>query len=303
MNMRTFGGTLALVSLVAACDKIPFLGGGSDGPTNVAQSFWQAAQAGDMELAQTFATGSESVSLNTPEGGDAGITNVQFGDAIIDGEAAAVPTTITNTMASEQPTDLSINTSLVQVDGEWKVDLDKTMDEVMRGIMGVSMTDMAQAMGNAMVGAVEGMADGMQNAAEQMADSMVQTPAETPAQTAQQQTPVRQQAAARQPVVSEQPWTPRAGTVSPGMTPEQVVQAWGEPVSERQYGNWVYMFFRNGCESRCGTFDVVFFQGGQVVDAVVRTPAHTYTGISSSPPSNAAGFTPPSAAGNIGGNG
>ncbi len=303
MNLRILGGGLALATTLSACDRIPFLGGGSDGPIAAAEGFWEAAQAGDMDLAQTFATGSETVSLNAPDSGGPGITAVQFGDAIEEGDVATVPTTITNTMASAEPSDLAINTSLVRVDGEWKVDLDKTMDEISRGIMGVSMTDMAQAMGDAMVGAVQGMAEGMQNAAEGAVSSLAQQPAETTPVTAQTVAPPRQQVVARQSIAREEPWIPRAGTVSPGMTPEQVVQAWGEPVSDRQYGDWIYMFFRNGCESRCGTYDVVFFQGGQVVDAVVRTPAHTYTGISSSPPDNTAGFTPPAATGTIGGNG
>jgi hypothetical protein len=277
---------------VTACDRIPFLGGGSDGPDDVARSFWEAARAGDMELAQTFATGSESMSLNQPEGGETGITDVAIGTPTVDGERATVPTTLTNTLAGPEPSDLAINTTLVQVDGDWKVDLDETMDEVMRGIMGVSMTDMGQAMGEAVVGAMQGAAD-----------SSVAQPApeqEAPPSPVQQTTPrPRQQPPVRAAQGAEMPWTPIAGTVSPGMSPEQVVAAWGQPVTERQYGQWMYMFFRNGCENRCGTFDVVFFQNGQVIDAVVRTPAHTYTGVSSSPPDNVAGFTPPS--GGIGG--
>jgi len=117
-------------------------------------------------------------------------------------------------------------------------------------------------------------------------------PRQTPPQTRQAppQTPVRQTTVAQ----SDAPWVPTAtGSVSPGMTPEEVVQAWGPPVVERQAGEWTYMFFRNGCEVTCGTFDLVLFQGGQVVDAVVRTPAHTYTGVSSSPPGTPGAFTPP----------
>ena len=91
----------------------------------------------------------------------------------------------------------------------------------------------------------------------------------------------------------EIPWVPIAGTVSPGMTPSEVENAWGPPLSVTQVGNWTYMFFRNGCENRCGTYDVVFLEGNQVVDAVVRAPQHSYTGVSSSPPASPAGYTPP----------
>ena len=92
-----------------------------------------------------------------------------------------------------------------------------------------------------------------------------------------------QQAGAPAPLVDE-PSTPTStGTVSPGMTREQVMAVWGEPVVERSAGAWTYLFFRNGCEVSCGTFDVVFLQDGQVVDAIVRGEGHTYAGVSSSP--------------------
>jgi hypothetical protein len=93
--------------------------------------------------------------------------------------------------------------------------------------------------------------------------------------------------AAPRPAVSaaDEPWTPTAtGTVDPGMTRDQVVGVWGPPVAERTDGDWTYLYYRNGCEVSCGTFDVVFLQSGQVVDAIVRGPGHTYSGTSSSPP-------------------
>ncbi len=93
---------------------------------------------------------------------------------------------------------------------------------------------------------------------------------------------------------ADEPWTPtHTGTVEPGMTVEQVVAVWGEPVAERTLTNWTYLYFRNGCEISCGTFDVVMLEGGQVVDAIVRGPGHTYAGVSSSPPGREATFTPP----------
>ena len=84
---------------------------------------------------------------------------------------------------------------------------------------------------------------------------------------------------------ADEPWIPEfTGTVDPGMTRDQVVGVWGEPVTERSSGNRTYMYYRNGCEASCGTFDVVFLEGGQVVDAIVRGQGHDYSGMSSSPP-------------------
>lgn len=96
------------------------------------------------------------------------------------------------------------------------------------------------------------------------------------------------------PSAMDEPWVPtHTGTVEPGMTRDQVIAVWGTPVTERTLANWTFIFFRNGCEATCGTFDVVMLDGGQVVDAIVRGRGHTYAGVSSSPPNRVAEFTPP----------
>ncbi len=100
----------------------------------------------------------------------------------------------------------------------------------------------------------------------------------------QQPTP-RQRATILSPDLVDEPWTPvNTGSVSPGMSRADVIGVWGEPVAERAAGTWEYLYFRNGCEVTCGTFDVVMLETGQVVDAIVRGEGHTYTGVSSSPP-------------------
>jgi hypothetical protein len=83
----------------------------------------------------------------------------------------------------------------------------------------------------------------------------------------------------------DEPWTPtHTGTVNPGMSRDEVVGVWGPPVAERTLGEWTYLYFRNGCEASCGTFDVVFLESGAVVNAIVRAPGHTFGGSSTSPP-------------------
>jgi hypothetical protein len=101
----------------------------------------------------------------------------------------------------------------------------------------------------------------------------------------------------RQPLVGslvDEPWFPTdTGTVQPGMTSMEVIAVWGEPEAERTAGNRTYLYFRNGCEVTCGTYDVVFLENDQVVDAIVRGRGHNYAGMSSSPPDREAQFTPP----------
>lgn len=77
---------------------------------------------------------------------------------------------------------------------------------------------------------------------------------------------------------------PSGGTVRPGMTQAEVIAAWGEPDVVKQNGEWTYLFYRNYDEQRVGWMDVAFLQRGQVVDALVRSSSHPYSGQSSSPP-------------------
>lgn len=117
------------------------------------------------------------------------------------------------------------------------------------------------------------------------------TPA--PAETTPVQTPPPAPTAAPRTTVirmpaDDEPWTPTdTGTVSPGMTRDDVIAVWGTPATERTMGAWTYLYFRNGCEASCGTFDVVFLENGQVVNAIVRGAGHSYSGVSTSPPGQA----------------
>ncbi|MSR06917.1 MAG: hypothetical protein EXR93_07630 [Gemmatimonadetes bacterium] len=79
------------------------------------------------------------------------------------------------------------------------------------------------------------------------------------------------------------------------MTREQVISLWGVPVAERTKDQAIYLYFRNGCEATCGTFDLVVLEGGQVIDAVVRGPGHHYAGESTSPAGKKPEATPRSA--------
>ena len=118
-------------------------------------------------------------------------------------------------------------------------------------------------------------------------------PAPAPETTQPPPAPPASEAPPRAPLVDE-PWIPiDTGTVTPAMTRDQVIAVWGIPVAERTAEGRTYLYFRNGCEVSCGTFDVVFLESDQVVDAIVRGEGHTYAGTSSSPPERQGEMTPP----------
>jgi hypothetical protein len=68
------------------------------------------------------------------------------------------------------------------------------------------------------------------------------------------------------------------GTIFRGMGERDVYSLWGAPVAVRHLGEFTYLYFPNGCEYSCGHLDVVTLQNGQVIDAIVRWPGHSYNG-------------------------
>jgi hypothetical protein len=72
-------------------------------------------------------------------------------------------------------------------------------------------------------------------------------------------------------------------SIKPGMSEALVRAAWGEPLTVKKIGVMSYLYYRNDCLKRCGTYDIVFMEHGQVVDAVVRDSHRRYDGIASSP--------------------
>ncbi|HVM42977.1 MAG TPA: hypothetical protein VMT77_05695 [Gemmatimonadales bacterium] len=91
------------------------------------------------------------------------------------------------------------------------------------------------------------------------------------------------------------PAAPTMAPVKPGMSEADVRAAWGDPVAVRRMNDWTYLFYRNGREREVGYYDTVMLQGGQVLDAIVRSPDHVYAGQSSSPEGRKPVFTPPEA--------
>lgn len=71
--------------------------------------------------------------------------------------------------------------------------------------------------------------------------------------------------------------------IDPGMPRTTVIAKLGAPAIERTNGDATYLFYKNGCERRCGMNDVVVLDKGTVVDAVFRSTKRKFSGTSSSP--------------------
>jgi|GEM_PF-1326607 len=84
-------------------------------------------------------------------------------------------------------------------------------------------------------------------------------------------------------VVATTPVAAQTATVDPGMSRAEVIETLGKPIGERSTGQYVYLFYRNNCEARCGMHDLVILQNDLVVDAIFRSSRRAYSGASSSP--------------------
>jgi hypothetical protein len=67
------------------------------------------------------------------------------------------------------------------------------------------------------------------------------------------------------------------------MTETQVVAKLGQPASSHSFQTFTYLFYKNGCEKKCGMDDLVTLDSGRVIDAVFRSSSRHYSGTSSSP--------------------
>ncbi len=137
--------------------------GAANDPRDVAEAFWSASKAGDVELAKSYIAEGGNATIKDPDESGSSVGEYSLGESTVDGERATVETTIVST--GEQAMEIAFQTVLVSREGDWKVDLDQTTDEMMKSVLGTTMGELAkqmgQAMGDAMGGAMKGMAEGM----------------------------------------------------------------------------------------------------------------------------------------------
>jgi len=152
------------------------VGCGGDKATDVAEGFWNALKAGDVETAKTFATVSSASSLKMTENMEGKDISVEFGEVTEEADATFVATTVT-TLNGEKQMQIPMKTVLVQQDGTWKVDVEQTMMSLFGGAMAEMMKGMGDAMGEAMQGMGEEMGNAMQETIEELGEPVAE-PAE-----------------------------------------------------------------------------------------------------------------------------
>ena len=150
--------TALLCLLLAAC------GNSSNSPESVADAFWQAVRKSDLEKAQSFAMPGhlkdmtfkgemmKSLSLSKPE---------------IIGNTAVVPTELVMAKDGGKEDTHIFNTMLALIDGQWKVDYNKTMVS----LIGFDPNELMQGMKEGLEGMGEAMKEGFEAMKETTTDT------------------------------------------------------------------------------------------------------------------------------------
>ena len=147
--------------------------GAADGPGAVAQAFWTASKEGDIDRAKTYVAEGGKATMSNPE--NKSLREFSLGEVTVDGARATVETTVT-----AEETELAFETVLIRQEGDWKVDLDATTDEMMKSLFGTTMGEftkkmgeaMGEALGESMKAVTKGMAEGLQAMGKALADSL-----------------------------------------------------------------------------------------------------------------------------------
>lgn len=147
----------------------------ADSPEAVAEKFWEAMMDRDIDEAKNYATKSSAYSLKENNNKSDSDVKITFGEVKTEKDNSSVETTMHSSQGGSEH-NIPMKTFLIQENGEWKVEAQKTMmsmfggamSEIMEGL-GDAMKDSMKEMGKAMAeGMKEGMKEGMQDNMEEM---------------------------------------------------------------------------------------------------------------------------------------
>ncbi len=148
--------------------------GGGDAPQATAEQFWAAAQKNDTETGKKLVRKADVPQIKAEKQDEQFKDGVfTFGESKVEGSQATVPTTVDMDGKKFQ-----FETVMVQEDGKWKVNLEKTGGNLMEAMLGISMEamkkgfeKMGEQMGEEMKKAMEGVSEDMEKDMEKAMES------------------------------------------------------------------------------------------------------------------------------------
>ena len=151
------------VLVAAGCSK--------DSPMDVAEGFWIAMADRDLETARSFVTKETANSMTLNNNAGNGDFTVKFGDVTEEVSYTAVET-IMLPSDGEVEMEISLRTIVVEEEGKWKVDANRTMMSMFGGAMGEMMQQLGEVMKDGMEDFGKGMQDGMEQLQRDMERAM-----------------------------------------------------------------------------------------------------------------------------------
>jgi hypothetical protein len=139
-------------------------------PKSVAESFWTAMQANDLEKARKLITPDSMDEFSEIDGDNIKIDSFELGE-LLEGETSSyIMVTIVSPDINQ-----SFKTALQKVDGDWKVDYKETMGELTRAQirqMGDDFREGMENVGQEMAEQFKGVAEAMKQGMDDMKKSM-----------------------------------------------------------------------------------------------------------------------------------
>ena len=139
-------------------------------PKSVAESFWTAMQANDLEKASKLVTPDSLSEFSEIESDEIKIDSFELGE-LLEGETnSSIMVTIVSPDLNQ-----SFKTALQKVDGEWKVNYKETMGELTRAQirqMGDSFREGIENVSQEMAEQFKGAADAIRQGMQDMKESM-----------------------------------------------------------------------------------------------------------------------------------
>lgn len=129
---------ITMITVLCACDN-------NAGPESVASDFWKAANSGDEKTARELISKASKQSFKMKKESSGGESEVKFGTATEKDGVVSIPTTMINKVGG-QSSEVPMTTILVQEDGVWKVDWNRTVSSMFGGMMGELQKGMEEAM-------------------------------------------------------------------------------------------------------------------------------------------------------------
>lgn len=168
---------------VIACLTLLACGDKSDDPGIVAEDYWAAVQQGDEATIKRLSLSKEPsaetsvfTSKTTIEGDK--ISEIRFGDVVIDAADARVPTTIIPGPESQpgrsEVLEISFDTHLVKVEGEWKVDKSDTDNNMMTAAFTAALGAMGEAFSEGIKEAAEGIGEAISEGMGAMVEGLAE---------------------------------------------------------------------------------------------------------------------------------